>query len=63
MEDDSVCYSGTYIADINEKVRHVKIEIGICTFKRDVFIERKYQNIEGNDTGEWAASIVWTFGS
>ncbi|MDE7179348.1 MAG: glycosyltransferase [Lachnospiraceae bacterium] len=41
LEDDSKYYGGAYIADIDEKdIRNVKVGIGICTFKREAFIEK-----------------------
>lgn len=41
LEDGSVFYGGAYTTDVNEgSVRAVKIGIGICTFKREAFIEK-----------------------
>lgn len=41
LADNSSYYGGAYISNIDKKyVRNVKIGIGICTFKREAFIER-----------------------
>jgi len=41
LEDGSVFYGGEYVSDIPEdRVRNVKIGIGICTFRREAFIEK-----------------------
>lgn len=41
LEDGGIFYGGAYIGDIPaDKVRNVKIGIGICTFRREPFIEK-----------------------
>lgn len=41
LEDNSKFYGGAYLADMDEKdIKNVKIGIGICTFKREAFIEK-----------------------
>ena len=41
LEDDSRYYGGAYITDIDKRyIRNVKIGVGICTFKREAFIEK-----------------------
>ena len=41
LEDNSKFYGGSYVSDIKEEdVKYVKIGIGICTFKREKFIEK-----------------------
>ncbi len=41
LKDESVFYGGEYISDITpDRVRNIKIGIGICTFRREKFIEK-----------------------
>ena len=41
LKDNSKFYGGAYLADVDEKdIKNVKIGIGICTFKREAFIEK-----------------------
>lgn len=41
LENGSKFYGGAYISDIDEKtLKEVKIGIGICTYKREAFIEK-----------------------
>ena len=41
LEDNSKYYGGAYTSEIDKKkIRNVKIGIGICTFKREAFIEK-----------------------
>lgn len=41
LRDNSVFFGGAYCSPIEpEKVREVKIGVGICTFKREAFIEK-----------------------
>lgn len=41
LADGSVFYGGCYCSDVDvSRVRNVKIGIGICTFKREAFIEK-----------------------
>lgn len=41
LEENSKFYGGAYISDIDKKyIKNVKIGIGICTFKREAFIEK-----------------------
>lgn len=41
LEEGSVFYGGEYESDIPEdRIRNVKIGIGICTFRREAFIEK-----------------------
>lgn len=40
MENDAVFYGGYYSSTVQpEKIRNVKIGIGICTFRRETFVE------------------------
>lgn len=41
LSDNAVFYGGCYESDVpEEKVRYTKIGIGICTFRREAFIEK-----------------------
>lgn len=41
LKDDSQYYGGAYVTDIDDKnIKNIKLGIGICTFKREVFIEK-----------------------
>jgi len=40
LSDDSVFYGGAYCSDVDEnQIRSVKIGLGICTFRREKFVE------------------------
>lgn len=48
LKNDSKYYGGSYISDIDdESVKNVKIGIGICTFKREAFIEKNIKILNG----------------
>lgn len=41
LKKDSTFYGGAYVSDIDkDKIKYTKIGIGICTFKREAFIEK-----------------------
>lgn len=49
LEADSVYYGGAYISEIPEnQVRDVTIGVGICTFRREPFIEKNLKLLRSN---------------
>ena len=59
LEDGSIFYGGAYAADVDEReIRTVKIGIGICTFKREAFIEKNLKIIN-EAVLENEASPLW----
>lgn len=49
LEEDSVYYGGAYISEVPEnQVRPVTIGVGICTFKREPFIEKNLKLLRSN---------------
>ena len=46
LEDNSVLYSGNYSTKVSEKdIKNVKIGIGICTYKREKYVQNNMNNL------------------
>lgn len=49
LKDGSIFYGGNYVSDIpSDKFRDVKLGIGICTFRREPFIEKNLRIMREN---------------
>lgn len=46
FEDGSVFYGASYVSDVLEPLNDVKLGIGICTFKREKYVENNINNIK-----------------
>lgn len=45
LEDGGIFYDGAYVSEITEEEHPVRIGIGICTYKREKYVEKNLRNI------------------
>ena len=46
FEDNSIFYGASYVSDVKEDLHNVKLGIGICTFKREKYVENNIKNLK-----------------